>query len=68
MSESDIFEMFIERAAIIEFEGGLSRLQATYNAARDIRRIYKIDRLPEAIFKECERVKNYGRRLDQDAN
>ena len=52
----DIFELFLERAAIMEYDGKLSRVQATYNAARDIKRTYGLEKLPESIVQECRIV------------
>jgi hypothetical protein len=37
MSDDDITEHFVERAAIAEHDGGLSRRVAEYNAARATR-------------------------------
>jgi hypothetical protein len=63
MTDTDLYDLFIERASIMEYDGGLTRVQATYNAARDTKRLYGLTQLPEAIINECRSVTD-GRGLD----
>ena len=39
MSDEDIYERFAERAAICEYEGGVSRDHAEFIALREIRKL-----------------------------
>lgn len=45
----DLFELFHERAGILEFEAKMSRPKAEYEAAMELRRLYGRDNLPMEI-------------------
>lgn len=67
---SDLFELFEERAAVAEFDGGLSRADAEEQAFADIRRMVGFDTdlgelqglLDERNCIEQERVNRTGSR------
>lgn len=50
LTDADLYEIFLERAAVFEFDGGLSRELANYRAAKFIRDTYGT--LPEQIKEE----------------
>jgi hypothetical protein len=54
-SESELYELWSERAAIYEFDGGLSRDDAQYRAAVDIRTWMSPRKLPDVIWREARR-------------
>lgn len=49
MSTLDIIELFHERAGILEFEAGMSRPKAEYEAAMELRQLYGNDSLPKDV-------------------
>ena len=59
MGDDDITELFEERAAIIEFDGGLTRLKATTECFERIEKWCKrVGReVPQVISDDFERVK-----------
>ena len=59
MSDEDITERVIERAAVMEYDGGLTRLEATTECFARIEKWCKqVKReVPQAIIDDLERVK-----------
>ena len=45
----DFVELFNERAGILEFEAGMSRAKAEYEASMELRRLYGVDNIPKVI-------------------
>lgn len=45
----DLAELFHERAGILEFDAGMSRPKAEYEAALELQRLYGNDNLPVEI-------------------
>lgn len=56
-SESDVWELFTERAAIREHDGGNSREHAEDNALRDVRRI--LGTLPKWLIERVEAARRH---------
>lgn len=57
MTDEDALELWHERAAIREFDGGQSRSQANFNAAKDLRNIYgTIPRCVKNAVKEANQA------------
>lgn len=58
-SEQDIIEFFDERAAIYEFDGGLSRSESEHRAYHDLRRWYGTKfAVPQSITKLVRKWSN----------
>lgn len=49
LGQLDLVELFHERAGILEFEAGMSRPKAEYEAAMELRRRYGRDNLPMIV-------------------
>jgi hypothetical protein len=47
--QSELVELFEERAGILEFEAKMSRTKAEYEAAMELRRRYGRDNLPMIV-------------------
>lgn len=47
----DLIELFLERAAIIEYDAKLPRPKAEWQAFVEMRRLYGRDNMPEQIHK-----------------
>ena len=59
MSDDDITERFLERAAIMEYDGGMTRIEATTECYDKLTKWCKrVGRtVPQAIIDDFERVK-----------
>ena len=54
-TDSELYELWEERAAIYEFDGELSRADAQYRAAVDVRGWIRPRVLPDAIWQKAKR-------------
>lgn len=60
-SDEDLYELWEERAAIFEFDGGLSREDAEYRAGVEIASWLKPRAVPERIKVESSRSSKKGK-------
>ena len=60
-TEDELIELYEERAAIFEFDGGLSREDAEYRAGVEIANQLKPRVLPERIKQESRRSNKKGK-------
>ena len=54
-TDEELYELWEERAAVFEYDGGLSRKDAEYRAAVEMRELIKPRPLPEAIWEQAKR-------------
>jgi len=54
MSNEDLLELFHERAAIFQYDAGLSRPESEKRAYFELRRIYGREAIPEEVVKIME--------------
>ena len=54
-TDSELYELWEERAAIFEFDGGLSREDAEFRAGVEIAGWLKLRALPEKIKRDSKR-------------
>ena len=60
-SDDDLYELWGERAAVFEFDGGLSREDAEYRAGVEIASWLKPRVVPERIRVESQRSSKRGK-------
>lgn len=57
-------EWYRERAAMREFDGSETRGLATFNAANELRKMIKPDKLPDAVLRDVDGVERERSLLD----
>jgi hypothetical protein len=54
-TDDELIELWEERAAIMEFDGGLERRQANYLACKELMREIAVKRIPKTIIEQSKR-------------